>query len=240
MRLSSILAALLLFATASAAADEIDEAANAAATRQWLTEAAARFLEDKVDGLPVYSAQIMEELPSREDYLERGNWCSFYCCSPEIRISASSSLGNSGDLGYAAEMAWDFDTGTAWVEGSEGLGIGESLEFSLLSTAGSEDGIDYSQMYVNGLEIINGYSKSPALHAANGCPLRLKLWFDGRAVAYIDLQDSMGIQEVVFEPQFLSVEHDSTMRLEIIDVRGGSKYADTAISEVVLRGGPCH
>ncbi|MCB1216649.1 hypothetical protein KDL44_04615 [bacterium] len=236
-----LILATVLMGGLTARADEIDEAANAAENRAWLSKAAAEFSAGVEQGLPLYAARTMESLPAREEYLEREGWCSYYCCAPQIDASASSSLAASGGLSYGAEQAWDYDTATAWVEGVDGDGMGQSLSYAFRTHAGENpDGAPYQQQYVNGLEIITGYSKSAALHAANGAVLQLKLSINGQAVCFVDLQDSMDIQEVTFEPVYLGGEKDPVLTLEISGVRKGGKYSDTAISEIVFRGGPCH
>ncbi len=240
MRSFPLTVLFLLLAICPTAADEIDEGANAAAAREWLSAAARPFAAGEHAGLPLYSAHVMEELPSREEYLERGNWCSYYCCAPEIRISASSMLEGTDSLHYDAEMAWDYDLATAWVEGAADPGGGEWISFEFITDGENPDGAPFADQYVNGLEIVNGYSKSAALHAANGCPTLLRLWFNGEAVCCIELQDTRDIQEVTFEPLSLAGEAHPRLRLELLEIRAGSKYEDTALSEITIRGGPCH
>ena len=222
-----------------ALADDIDEADNAAQTASWLSAAAARYRTGEHAGLPLFSATVMEALPPAEEFAERANWCSYYCCAPEIRLASSSELPGSAGLAYGPALLDDFLLETAWVEGAAGPGLGESVSFSII-TAGSDTDSDYSRQYINGFEIVNGYAKSKALHAANGCPQLLRVWFDGTAVCCVKLLDSMGIQEVEFEPLALAGAGNHELRLELLDVRAGSKYEDTAITDILLRGGPCH
>lgn len=226
----------LLLLPCSAAADDIDEAANAAAQAGWLADAAARYLTGEHAGLPLYTAQIEEELPSPADYEERSNWCSYYCCAPEIVLSASSELAPSGELSYGAAKLDDFLLTTAWVEGVDGSGVGESISFSIKSQGDPM----YDSQYINGLDIVNGYVKNADLFQANACPLLLRLWFDGQAVCCIRLLDSMDLQAVQFPPVYLSSAADHELKMEVLEVRDGSRFKDMAITDVQLRGGPCH
>ncbi|MCB1187613.1 hypothetical protein KDL29_10660 [bacterium] len=239
---TALIMAMLVLCFTSALADEIDEEANAAEAREWLSNAAAAFASGEHEGLPLYSAKIMEQLPPLEEFREREGWCSYVnCCAPVIDLYASSSLEDSAGLKYDADQCFDFDYTTAWVEGVEGNGVGQSLEFTFRTHGGENmDGGSYQQQYVNGLEIVTGYAKSQALHLANACPLLLKVSLNGVPACVVDLQDSMDIQEVSFPPLYLSGEYDPVITLEIIGVRDGKKYADAAISEIDLRGGPCH
>src|SRR5690606_39458967 len=132
---------------------------NAAAEREWLSQAARPFAAGEHDGLPLYRTKVMEQLPAHADYAERENWCSYYCCAPEIRISASSTLEGTDSLDYIAEMAWDYNLATAWVEGGSAEGIGEGLAFEFITGRDNPDGASFDKQYVNGLEIVNGYSK---------------------------------------------------------------------------------
>ena len=217
-------------------ADDIDEAANAAQTDAWLSEAAARYRTGEYKGLPLYTAQIEEELPSAAEYEERSGWCSYYCCAPEILLSASSELAPSGELSYAAANLDDFELATAWVEGADDNGIGESISFTIRSKG---DPL-YAIQYINGLDLVNGYVKNTDVFQANACPVLLRLWFDGEAVCCLRLLDSRDLQTVEFAPLHLSDTADHVLRLEIVEVRSGSRFTDTAMTDIQLRGGPCH
>jgi hypothetical protein len=227
---------LALLLPLHAAADDIDEAANAAAQAEWLAEAAARYRTGEHAGLPLYTAQFEEELPSPVEYEERSNMCSYYCCAPGFELSASSELPASGELAYDVNLLDDFILSSAWVEGAEGSGEGESFSF-LLHSAGDSM---FDGQYLNGLDFVNGYVKNADLFQANACPTLLKLWFDGEAVCCVRLQDSMDLQAVQFAPMFLSSASDHVLKLEILEVRKGTRFADMAITDVQLRGGPCH
>ncbi len=58
-----------------------------------------------------------------------GIGCSWYCGGGPDSVRASSTLAPVGEHGYDALQAQDLDYCTAWCEGVQGPGIGESLTY---------------------------------------------------------------------------------------------------------------
>lgn len=134
--------------------------------------------------------------------------------------SASSELIYPG-YSYAPEMAIDGDRTTAWVEGVDGLGIGEWI---MLYTP---DGIP---MDIAVVEFALGYQKSDDLLFKNGWPYRLLIeCSDGhrQEVELFSYDDAVILDHPV---------SGGWIRFTILEAQAGSKYEDVCISEIRLHG----
>lgn len=119
---------------------------------------------------------------------------------------------------YYALNAIDGKSDTAWVEGVDGNGENEWIEFTL-------DG-EYD---VNGIEIANGYRKSSDIFMKNGRVKQARIIFSDGTSMDCELTDSAeGMQRI----DFASAVKTNSVRLQIVSVYPGSKYTDTCISEV--------
>lgn len=133
-------------------------------------------------------------------------------------VSASSYLSET-NIKHVPDRIMDDDVTTAWVEGVDGNGEGESVTFTF--------GDSYS---VSGIRIWNGYQKSEDLYYKNARPSELELEFSDGATERISLQDrSDGAQRFEFAPHVTSY-----VKIKILSVYSGNKYEDTVISEVEL------
>lgn len=145
--------------------------------------------------------------------------------APEIRmqdvkdVSASSYLSEK-NIKHVPDLIMDGDTTTAWVEGVDGNGEGESITFTL------------GDLYaVSDIKIWNGYQKSEDLYYKNARPAELELEFSDGSTERISLQDtSSGFQEFALERHVTSY-----VKVKIISTYEGSKYEDTVISEIELQ-----
>ena len=145
--------------------------------------------------------------------------------APEIRmqdlkdVSASSYLSEE-NIKHVPERIMDGDTTTAWVEGGDGNGEGESLTFT------------FGDLYaVSDIKIWNGYQKSEDLYYRNARPAELELEFSDGSTERISLQDmASGFQEFALERHVTSY-----VKVKIVSTYDGSKYGDTVISEIELR-----
>ncbi|MBM7117443.1 NADase-type glycan-binding domain-containing protein [Archangium primigenium] len=141
--------------------------------------------------------------------------------------SATSFLRNNWNKyqeNYHPSYVLDDDPKTAWVEGADGDGVGESLTIPLSSLASAR---------AVRLVIFNGYQKSPALLAANAAPKQLFVTVRGpggtpSASQQLMLEKKMGPQSVDI-PVKGGV---SEVVLSVHSVHPGSKYRDTCISDV--------
>ena len=144
---------------------------------------------------------------------------------PEIRmrdvkdVSASSYLSEK-NIKHVPDRIMDGDTTTAWVEGVEGNGEGESITFT------------FGDLYVvSDIKIWNGYQKSEDLYYKNARTSELELEFSDGSTERISLQDmASGFQEFALERHVTSY-----VKVKIVSTYDGSKYEDTVISEIELR-----
>lgn len=145
--------------------------------------------------------------------------------APEVRmqdvkdVSASSYLSEK-NIKHVPDLIMDGDTTTAWVEGVDGNGEGESITFT------------FGDLYaVSDIKIWNGYQKSEDLYYKNARPAELELEFSDGSTERISLQDtSSGFQEFALERHVTSY-----VKVKIISTYEGSKYEDTVISEIELQ-----
>ncbi len=120
---------------------------------------------------------------------------------------------------YPPEQMVDYLPETAWMEGADGYGRGESVT------------ITYDAKYhINGMEIYNGYHKSEELYYENGRPKKLLLEFDDGNAYTVTLDDVYGSREIRFGQSY----YTKNVTITILDVYEGTKYEDTAISEVLF------
>lgn len=131
-------------------------------------------------------------------------------------ISATSVLSEKTNIHYA-ERVFDNDVSTAWVEGAQGNGIGESLT------------INFDKNYIiDGIEINSGYQKDAEHYLINSRPNRIKLTYsDGTSEFYI-LADLFDAQWVMLNNPVVT----DKIVLTLDTVYPGTIYEDTAISEI--------
>lgn len=145
--------------------------------------------------------------------------------APEVRmrdvedVTASSYLSEK-NIKHMPDLIMDGDTTTAWVEGVDDNGEGESITFT------------FGDLYaVSDIKIWNGYQKSEDLYYKNARPAELELEFSDGSTERISLQDtSSGFQEFALERHVTSY-----VKVKIISTYEGSKYEDTVISEIELQ-----
>lgn len=131
---------------------------------------------------------------------------------------------NKYEENYHPNYVLDGDPKTAWVEGKDGDGVGESITIPV-STLTSARSVR--------LDIKNGYQKSKNLLEANGAPAKVTvrvLGPNGRPTGTTTstLTRSMGTQSVTIPVQG-GVE---AVQLVIDSVTTGKKYRDTCISDI--------
>lgn len=133
-------------------------------------------------------------------------------------IYASTSL-SEYNMTHSPERILDKDLSTAWVEGANGDGIGENI--ILL----------FDNIYtVNGFYINAGYQVNNDLYYKNSRPKEISVIFsDGNSEIFI-LDDIINIQNI----QLSSPVNTNSLTIIINSVYPGSKYEDTAISEIEL------
>ena len=88
-------------------------------------------------------------------------------------VTASSYLSEK-NIKHVPDLIMDGDTTTAWVEGVDGNGEGESITFT------------FGDLYaVSDIKIWNGYQKSEDLYYKNARPAELELEFSDGSTEWI-------------------------------------------------------
>jgi len=146
---------------------------------------------------------------------------------------ASSVLGNEivsiegepTEFSYTADMAVDGDTGTAWAEGADGQGVGESITFKFPDTQN-----------IVLLCVVNGYALKPDLYNRNSRIRQLQITGGDDRTQVVTLADA-GSQErvAVFQPAYPDVGGTDELTLEILSTYAGTghnRFGDTLLSEI--------
>jgi len=140
-----------------------------------------------------------------------------YRSAANIVVSSQLIERNRPSDAYQAGHIADGKDATCWAEGADGPGLGEWVQF----------GFDVPRA-LKAIKIIAGYTKTEAVYRANNRVKTLKLVFSDGESQTVELADQYG-------PQRILIDRDKPtrqIRLVIMDVYKGLKYADTCISEV--------
>jgi hypothetical protein len=128
------------------------------------------------------------------------------------RVVVSSTL-----EGYPAENMFDKLPETGWVEGKDGQGINENIEFM------SAEPLTFSKIFIQ-----NGYHKSEALYYKNSRVKELVVSSITGETYTFTLEDVMQTQLLELPDPITS--KDVVLRIE--SVYPGSTYSDTVISTI--------
>jgi hypothetical protein len=145
----------------------------------------------------------------------------------EWELYASSSLAPQGENYYDVYRLFDGRMGTAWVEGVSGGGAGEFITLRLTNIVGNVG----NYIYLKGFKLNNGYCKDRETWVKNGRVKKIKVYINGVEKYNGHLEDTMKEQTVTLGRYTIGV--DDVIKIEILGVYPGSKYEDTAISELV-------
>ncbi|WP_196889334.1 NADase-type glycan-binding domain-containing protein [Aureivirga sp. CE67] len=168
-----------------------------------------------------YDAMVFEDM---WDIVGEG--CSWYC-GANFTVKTSSELKASTKYNYKASNISDSSYKTAWVEGKEGSGIGETITFEFAE----------NHPMIEEIIFVNGYVKSKKSWKANNRVKKMKMFLDDVFYGIIDFQD-------VYAEQSLKITlkqktNKWRLKFEILEVYPGEKYDDTAITEIYFDG-PSH
>ncbi|SCW66510.1 WD domain-containing protein, G-beta repeat-containing protein [Ancylobacter rudongensis] len=133
------------------------------------------------------------------------------------RLCASSELAGQHGNGYGVGNLADGDRATAWVEGERGDGIGETLLV-----------LFERPTRIKGLSLINGYDKNTDIFTKNNRVATVELRSSRGDMVGAALQDRGGWQRILDR----DLGDVTWIELSITAVNRGSKYRDTAISEL--------
>lgn len=164
-----------------------------------------------------------------------GQGCSFYCACAIGTQKASSTLAPQAGHNYAPANAHDLSFETAWVEGAPHNGVGEWIEYTLPP----------ENPLITSICVANGYVRTKKAWTENNRVKLLEVRVDGRPHALLKLSDVYALQ--VFDVPPIGHTHRSNyealtkkapvvIRFIIRDVYRGSKYNDTAITEIFFDG----
>lgn len=158
------------------------------------------------------------------------HWCSV--TSFERSVETSSTLPPQGAYSYEADHLIDGLRKTAWVEGVDGYGIGESI--TIRQKGVISDG-EYPLQYT-GVCIVTGYARTEKAWKNNTRVEKLALYMNDRYLCTLLLQDVRKPQYFDLSGMNLSVDSgvETVFRLVIEDVYPGAKYEDTALTGIVF------
>ena len=190
--------------------------------KEELTEAENTELEDLLE-------KYGEVVSSVWDVIDDG--CNWYCGGGNYKVKASSNLKPQGKNTYDAKSANDLSYKTAWVEGKEGGGIGEDIEYHF----------EPESPRITAIIVANGYMKSDIAWKNNNRVKSLKFYLNGEFYGILNLIDTKSDQR--FELGTFGHNEDGSdlvLRFEINEIYRGDKYNDTAISEIYFDGIDVH
>jgi len=141
----------------------------------------------------------------------------------DYQVTASSNLPVAGEVTYGAENLQDMDRETAWVDGAKGDGVGESVTLTLKEPA-----------KVTRVGLVNGYAKSKDMYQKNSRAAELAVSVNDGEPFTVTIPDEFLQQEEFFFDLPKQDADVKTVKLTIQKVNRGSKYEDTAISELTL------
>lgn len=194
----------------------------------------ARFYELlEKEKISISERKELEKLYETYDETTESVWdvvdggCSWYCGGGNYKIEASSQLKANKSISYNAKKANDLSYKTAWVEGKEGSGIGEYLNYFFESESPQ----------VTKVIVSNGYIKTAKTWKNNNRIKKLKLYVNNEPYAILKLNDNRSSQEFDFKFDWKSITVENIiLRFEILEIYKGDLYDDTAITEIHFNG----
>lgn len=172
------------------------------------------------------------------------SWCGAY--GFELEVQASSELASS-DGRYAAANVRIQERQSAWAEGAEGPGIGESLTYRQSCTYGIDnkwEALTYDNrnpeldgfMRYSEICIVNGYAKTQKTWEENGRVKKLLMYVEDRPYAWLELEDTILPQYFLLPEDDIKVPNGGMLgaRFEIVEVYPGSLYEDTCLTGLVM------
>jgi hypothetical protein len=162
--------------------------------------------------------------------------CSWYCGGSVSSYNSSSTLATNKDIVYSAEKAHDFDITTAWVEGKADYGVGEFIEylFDMTTVKGKH------QLGITKIILANGYKKTRKTWEENSRVKKIRMYVDNKPFGQLELIDSFEFQTIDLGKIMLPHQKVMKIKFEIIEVYPGTKYKDTAITELLFDGVGVH
>lgn len=145
-----------------------------------------------------------------------------HCSQPgqfgKICVEVSSRLPDTGGAEYGPGNLVDHNPATAWLEGAPGNGIGEWVSLTF------DHAMKFSRIFIN-----SGYCKSEDVLLKNSAPRTIRITTEAGEHT-VDLERTIEQQTIRLPAPVVS----RWIKFEIKSVYPGSKYRDTAISEIVV------
>ncbi len=198
-------------------------------------------LQAQIESLPIFKAKADKD----ENYFEFQDdgtptdvfpGDSWYDGGVHVtKFNTSSFLKPNKEITYGAQNAHDFNIVTAWVEGDSGHGIGAYLEYEFDTGKMTYIGGDHNYAIYD-IYIANGYKKSKRLWESNSRVKKFKMYVNGEPFGILELLDAFEFQTISIPKIPLPPKGLLTLRFEIMEVYPGTKYKDTAITELLFSG----
>lgn len=185
------------------------------------------FMAPPAMAVPLLQASVGYPIEDRELSM-----CSLGCAIG-WHVKASSTLAPQHTNYYIADNISDYDTFTAWVAGGHKYGLGETITFTFTKEDFAKANIG-EKINFNGFLVVNGYCKTEKTWKENTRVKRILICHNSKPLYEVLLHDNMNMQEISFENMWL-VPGDK-VTIKILEVYPGTKYKDTAISELIPLG----
>lgn len=159
--------------------------------------------------------------------------CSWYCGGIVDTVTASSCQKADEYESYEGINAHDWEINSAWVTKSSQYGVGESITYTFPGNCPR----------ITTVIVLNGYTRDANEWQDYSRVKKLKLYYDEKPYAILDLQDTRDEQYFkVGILGFRDVEHPQkwTLRFEILEVYPGRKQKNSAITELYFDGIDVH
>ena len=168
-----------------------------------------------------------------------GPGCSWYCGGGLDTQTASSYLKGTKNISYIPKNMHDLNYETAWVEGVDGYGVGESVTYHFPPESPR----------ITSLIVVNGYVKSEKTWKENSRVKKLKMYISDVPYVILNLEDTRKEQIFNVAPLGYGDRKDWdklkakpwwSIKFEIMEVYEGDKYDETAITEIYFDGVDVH
>lgn len=188
------------------------------------------------------STDIYEE--SIEEYKTNEFWGIW--TMPIGEAISTSELKPQGQTNYSIKNISDYDLNTAWIEGKTDYGIGERFGFTFDFPENTGYGGAYQFFGI--INLFNGYCESLETWQQNSRVWKLKVYYNDQPVCIVELIDTWHFQYFDIGKFFkykrdnkymdapFEIKQGDKLTFEILDIYGGTKYKDVAISEFMAEG----
>lgn len=176
-------------------------------------------IETRLDQHGYHGGYVAEGGEWKDSMGKNARWMKY----AGFTATASSVLKEPDGTEHKAESVGDWGRDTAWVEGQESDGVGESITLTLKQPA-----------KVSRVGLVNGYAKSRELYAANNRAMMLKVSVNDGKPFDVEIPDEYLQEEHFWFDLPKSSELVKTIKLEIAAIYPGTTYRDTAISDIQL------